>query len=137
MLQGESNTTVIHCFIPLLCCLDLQSESVLGALHCSLKAILETFSKGITPSPNPVQSATWPLPVPEQVVAAHTVSTHAALEGDSISLLHGHFPDVLLQGHVASDCCREREQAMITPRFSKGQGNTGGGIVIALDQWED
>ncbi|KAK4808589.1 hypothetical protein QYF61_009892 [Mycteria americana] len=120
LLQGEPSTTVIHGFIPLLCCLNLQCESVLGALHCSLKAILETFSIGITLPVNPVQSATWPLPVPEHVVAAHTVSTHAALEGDSISLSHSQFPDVLLQGHLASDCCREEEQAIVTPRFSKG-----------------
>ncbi|KAK4808546.1 hypothetical protein QYF61_009849 [Mycteria americana] len=120
LLQGEPSTTVIHGFIPLLCCLNLQCESVLGALRCSLKAILETFSIGITCLVNPVQSAMWPLPVPEHVVVTHTVSTHAALEGDSISLSHSQFPDMLLQGHLASDCCREEEQAIVTPRFSKG-----------------
>jgi len=42
LLQGEPSTTVKHCIIPSLCCLDLQWESVGGALHCSLTVIMET-----------------------------------------------------------------------------------------------
>ena len=78
LLQGEPSTTVKHCIIPSLCCLDLLWESVGGALHCSLTVIMET-SVFITLPIIPVPSA-WTRTC-TMCYPSH-VSSHVALEDD-------------------------------------------------------
>ena len=114
LLQGEPSTTVKHCIIPSLCCLDLLWESVGGALHCSLTVIMET-SVFIT---LPINLSD--LCLDQNMYYVYKLLPLMLLEDDFTTTVPCRFPDVLLSSQLPVTAARAQRTSCDCPKNSKG-----------------